>query len=61
MKMYMCFKNSYSAVESHSREKMLFVYTKSLSVNSSLFKTNMVTFYRAKTGGWAVEMIGTDG
>lgn len=40
---------------------MQFVHINLLSVKHSLFKGNTLSFYRAKTGGWAVEMGGADG
>lgn len=44
----------------HGEEKMHCTH-KPLSVKHSLFKCNRLWFYRAKTGGWAVEMGGTHG
>lgn len=46
---------------SHSGEKVRFVHTNSSSAKHSLFKGNTLTFYWAKTGGWVVEMGGTNG
>ncbi len=40
---------------------MPFVHINFLRVKHSVFKGNTFTFYRAETGGWAVEKGGTDG
>ena len=43
-----------NSIQSHSGEKML-AHTKSSSAKYSLFKGNALTFFKLKTGGWAVE------
>lgn len=47
--------------ESHRWIKRCCLLTNFLSVKHSLFKGNTLSFYRAKTGGWAAEMGGADG
>lgn len=44
-----------------SLQREQFVHINFVSVKHSHFKSNALSFYRSETGGWPVEMGGTDG